>query len=45
MENFIDFFNRAIKSTIQNLKFLSLNCDEITLMDNASYANIHAYAM
>jgi hypothetical protein len=32
----------AIKIVIQNAKFISLTCHEITFMDNASWASVHA---
>jgi hypothetical protein len=34
---------KAIKTTIQNAKFVSLTCDEFTSMDNASWACVHVY--
>ncbi len=33
----------AIKFTIQNAKFVSLTCDEVASMDNASWASVHGY--
>jgi hypothetical protein len=34
---------KATKTIIQNVKFLSLTCDEIISMDNASWASVHGY--
>jgi hypothetical protein len=32
---------KAIKIIIQNAKFVSLACDGVTFMDNASWVNVH----
>jgi hypothetical protein len=32
---------KAIKVVIQNAKFVSLTCDEVICMDNASWASVH----
>jgi hypothetical protein len=34
---------KAIKTTIQNAKFVSLTCNKVTSMDNASWTNVHGY--
>jgi hypothetical protein len=34
---------KAIKTTIQNAKFVSLICDKVTSMDNANWASVHGY--
>jgi hypothetical protein len=34
---------KASKTIIQNAKFVSLKCDEVISMDNASWANVHGY--
>jgi hypothetical protein len=34
---------KTIKTIIQNAKFVSLTCDEIISMDNASWASVHGY--
>jgi hypothetical protein len=36
---------KAIKIVIQNAKFASLICDEVTSMDNANWASVHGYIM
>ncbi len=35
----------AIEVVIHNIKFVSLTCDEVTSMDYASWASVHAYIM
>jgi len=34
---------KAIKIVVQNAKFISLTSQEITFMDNASWASVHVY--
>ncbi len=34
---------KVTKVVIQNSKFISLICDEVITMDNASWANVHGY--
>jgi len=34
---------KVIKIVVQNAKFISLTCHEITSIDNASWASVHAY--
>jgi hypothetical protein len=34
-----------IKVVVYNIKFISLTCDEVTSMDNASWANVHGYVV
>jgi hypothetical protein len=34
---------KAIKTIIQNAKFVSLTCDEVISMDNASWVSMHGY--
>jgi hypothetical protein len=36
---------KGIKVTIQNAKFVSLTCDEVASMDNASCESMHGYIM
>jgi hypothetical protein len=32
---------KAFKTITQNAKFVSMTCDEITSMDNASWVSVH----
>jgi len=34
---------KAIITTIQNAKFVSLTCDEVIFMGNTSWASVHVY--
>jgi hypothetical protein len=36
---------KMIKVVVYNAKFISLTCDEVTYMDNASWANVHNYVV
>ncbi len=36
---------KMIKVAIQNAKFTSLTCDEVTSMDNANWASVHGYVV
>jgi hypothetical protein len=40
MENGV---KKATKFFIQNVKFISVTCDGVTSMDNASWVNVHGY--
>jgi hypothetical protein len=34
---------QAIKECVQKTKFISLNCDEVTTIDNQSWLSMHVY--
>jgi len=36
---------KMTKVAIQNAKFISLTCDEVTSMDNANWASVHGYVV
>jgi hypothetical protein len=36
---------KMINVVIQNAKFVSFTCDEVTSMDNGSWANVYGYVL
>jgi len=36
---------KTTKVDVQNAKFISLTCDGVTSMDNASWASVHGYVV
>jgi hypothetical protein len=36
---------KTTKVVVQNAKFISFTCDEVTSMDNASWASVHGYVV
>jgi hypothetical protein len=43
VEHMHNEMKKAIKAIIQNAKFVSLTCDEVISMDNASWVSMHSY--
>jgi len=35
---------QAIKECVQKIEFISLNCDEVTTIDNQSWLSMHVHA-
>jgi hypothetical protein len=44
-QNIENEVKKATKTTIQDAKFVSLTCDEVIYMDNASWASVHGYIL
>jgi hypothetical protein len=36
---------KQMKVVLQQNKFISINCDEITILDNQSWISVHAYVV
>jgi len=36
---------KQMKMVLQQSKFISINCDEITILDNQSWISMHAYVV